>query len=183
MNSGRFLPSTFESRILLAIVAVAVCLLTSTAVAERKVTLAWDDSADSAASGYVVYALEENAPEAMRLDVGATRSAQISGLKEGLNYTFFVTAYNPYRVEGPPSLPISFTVPVPLQMNPPSATTQGRVRFPAAPGRWYELQASTDLVNWTTIWQTGVVNSYAWIDYQDPRARYHSSRFYRLQVH
>ena len=165
------------------LMAVFCALLTGSARAERKVTLAWDNSTDSATSGYVVYAFEENSQETTRLDVGNNNHAEITGLKEGLNYTFYVTAYNPFRVESPPSQPISFSVPVPLQMNQSAPGAPGRMRFPAAPGRSYELQASTDLINWSTIWQTGVVNKYAWIEYQDPRARYYSSRFYRLKVH
>jgi hypothetical protein len=182
MNSAPLLPSTSISRILLAIIALAGCILASPAWAERKVTLAWDGSIDTATSGYIVYAYEENTTLLARVDVGGNTYAEIDGLKEGLSYTFYVTAYNPYYVESPPSLPVNFQVPVPLQMVSGAGIGAGRIRFPAAPGRSYELQASTDLMNWSTIWQTGVVNKYAWLEYQDPRARYYVSRFYKLIV-
>lgn len=182
MNRRLASPSTLASRIFLLLLVAAGCLAATTARAERKVGLAWDSATDNTTAGYVVYAYEEDSLLLARLDVGGNTYAEVPGLKEGLNYTFYVTAYNPYRIESAPSLPISFRVPVPLQMISPSPTTAGKLRFPAAPGRSYELQASTDLVNWSTIWQTGVANSYAWIEYQDPRARYYNSRFYRLQV-
>lgn len=149
--------------------------------AQRSVTLAWNPGNEAA--GYFVYAIEENATESVKLDAGGKTQTIVSGLKEGLNYTFYVTAYNPSGVESAPSLPIEYRVPVTMQMTAPAGGAPGRIRFPAAPGRWYELQASTDMVNWSTIWQTGKANNYAWMEYQDPRARYYSSRFYRLQVH
>lgn len=153
------------------------------AVAERAVTLAWNPGSGPVA-GYYVYAWEENAPTPIRVDAGDKNVAVVSGLKEGLRYVFQVTAYNSYRVESAPTEGLPYTVPVPLRMLPPAAgSSSSRIRFPAAPGRWYELQASVDLINWTTIWQTGVANNYSWMEYQDPRSRYHNSRFYRLQVH
>jgi hypothetical protein len=178
MNS-RALP--FFHLILPLLVISGVIGVPTHAYAERSITLAWN--AGEEAAGYFVYAVEENSTEMLKLDVGESTKTVVSGLKEGLNYTFYVTAYNPVYIESPPSLPIEFRVPVPMQMTPPNGNAPGRVRFPAAPGRWYELQASTDLVNWTTIWQTGKANNYAWMEYQDPRARYYTSRFYRLQVH
>lgn len=152
-------------------------------VAERSIKLAWNAGTDASAAGYKVYALEENANQPIALDVGFNGQAEVKGLKEGLEYTFYVTAYNFLGMESPPSSPIAYRVPVPMQMTPSSVSNPGKIRFPAAPGRWYELEASTDMLNWTTIWQTGVANSYSWIEYQDPRARYYTSRFYRLKVH
>lgn len=156
----------------------------SVAFAERAVTLAWNPSSGASVAGYYVYAWEENSETPIRIDAGNNNSAVVRGLKEGLQYIFQVTAYNFYRLESSPTEGLPYRVPVPLRMIPPSAgSSASRIQFPAAPGRWYELQASTDLINWTTIWQTGVVNNYSWMEYQDPRSRYYNSRFYRLQVH
>jgi len=182
MNRQLLLSPRAIHSLLMLLVGTVIGVVAPLAHAERTVTLAWESSADDATC-YFVYAVEETSTEPVKLDVGGNTQAVVSGLKEGLNYTFYVTAYNPVRVESAPSVPIAFRVPVPLQMKPPTGNAPGRVRFPAAPGRWYELQASTDLVNWTTIWQTGMANNYAWMEYQDPRARYYTSRFYRLQVH
>lgn len=155
-----------------------------TALAERAVTLAWSPSPGTSVAGYYVYAWEENAATPKRVDAGNNSVAVVTGLKEGLRYVFQVSAYNGNGLESPPSEGLPYTVPVPIKMLPPEASSSSaRVRFPAAPGRWYELQASTDLIHWTTIWQTGVANSYSWVEYQDPRSRYYKSRFYRLVVH
>lgn len=73
--------------------------------------LAWGGSTDSTTTGYVVYAFEENTTLLARVDVGGSTYVEIDGLKEGLSYTFYVTAYNPYYVESPPSLAVNFQVP------------------------------------------------------------------------
>jgi len=160
-----------------------VCLFTRTVSAERAVKLAWDPGSGSADAGYYVYAWEENSDTPIRVDAGQSNFAVVGGLKEGLRYVFQVTAYNALRMESAPTEGLPYTVPVPLQINPPGSSAPGRMRFPVAPGRWYELQATTDLHNWTTIWQTGIANNYSWMEYQDPRAAYYNSRFYRLVVH
>lgn len=181
MSSHSFSVSSPILWLLTLLTGMLIGTIPMLARAERSVTLAWNPGDEAA--GYFVYAIEENATDSVKLDVGGNTQTVVTGLKEGLSYTFYVTAYNPSRVESPPSHPIEFKVPVPMQMTAPTGSAPGRIRFPAAPGRWYELQASTDMVNWTTIWQTGKANSYAWMEYQDPRARYYASRFYRLQVH
>ena len=164
--------------------AAILSATTNTATAERSVTLGWEPSPDSGVTGYYVYTLEENAASPSRIDAGANSSAVVNGLKEGLRYTFAVTAYDAYRAESLPSAEVTFVVPVPMTMSQPTSSSDPRrIQFPVAPGRWYEVQASTDLQNWTTVWQTGVANSYSTIEYQDPQSRNHNSRFYRLQVH
>lgn len=169
-------------------IAVAVAagwmMLLATASAERSVTLAWNPNADASTVGYRVYALEENALTATSTNVGGLTQVTVPGLKEGLRYTFTVTSYNAAGMESVPSDAAVFVVPVPLQLLP--ATTPGgakRLQFPAAPGRWYELQASADLKNWTTIWQTGVALTYAWTGFSDPQSATLKSRYYRLKVH
>lgn len=139
--------------------------------------LAWGGSTDSTTTGYVVYAFEENTTLLARVDVGGSTYVEIDGLKEGLSYTFYVTAYNPYYVESPPSLAVNFQVPGLVLMVSGAGIGPCRVCFPAAPGCSHGLQAPTGLVNWSTIWQTGVVNKYGRLECQDPRARYYLSRF------
>lgn len=149
--------------------------------AERNVTLGWNPASSSTA-GYFVYFQEENAAPT-RIDVGSATQASIGGLKEGLRYSFTVTAYNHYGVESTPSNEASLNVPVPIQLPRPSTPTAlKRVRFPVAPGRAYEVEASTDLQSWSTIWQTGVATTYTWIEVPDMQSGMHQSRFYRLKV-
>jgi hypothetical protein len=52
------------------------------------------------------------------------------------------------------------------------------VSFPVAPGNTYSVQASTDLKNWDTIWQT-TATSNTWVQFQDPVAPNLPMRFYR----
>jgi len=152
--------------------------------AELAVTLAWDPSPDASVAGYYVYAREENSVAPVRINAGAATQTRIASLKEGLRYAFTVTAYTASGVESVPSNEAVFVVPVPLRL-PTSVSPTGfrRIQFPIAPGRWYELQASTDLRSWQTIWQTGVANSYSWVEFQDPLSGMLKCRFYRLQVH
>jgi hypothetical protein len=152
--------------------------------AERSVILAWDRSPDPNVTGYKAYYLEENAATPIQVNVGTSTQTTISGLKEGLKYTFTVTSYNMYGVESSPSGEVAFVVPVPLALNPP-ASPLGlmRLRFPVAPGHWYELQASGDLQSWATVWQVGKPDRYAWVEYEDPRGSSFKSQFYRLQIH
>jgi hypothetical protein len=52
------------------------------------------------------------------------------------------------------------------------------LNFPVAPGHTYAVQASTDLKNWETIWQT-TTTSNTWAQFQDPIATNVQMRFYR----
>lgn len=152
--------------------------------AERTIQLAWDASASPDVAGYFVYSLEENALVPTRLDAGAGTHVTVTGLKEGLRYDFTVTAYNASGLESLPSNRATFTVPVPLKILPPAAGSRlMRLQFPVAPAHWYELQVSTDLNTWNTVWQTGLATSYSWTEFQDPQSAGAGSRFYRLQIH
>lgn len=55
------------------------------------------------------------------------------------------------------------------------------VSFQAFPGSTFQVQASTDLVNWATI-ATVVADGVGGIDYVDAQASNYSSRYYRLTV-
>jgi hypothetical protein len=52
------------------------------------------------------------------------------------------------------------------------------LNFPVAPGHTYAVQASTDLKNWETIWQT-TTTSNTWAQFQDTIATNVQMRFYR----
>jgi hypothetical protein len=163
------------------------------ASAEQSVTLAWNPSADASVVGYHIQAREENSAPTT-INVGGRTQATVPGLKEGLRYTFTVTSYNEAGLESMPSNPAEFVVPVPLLLRPgATADALKRLQFPMAPGHWYELQASSDLRTWITIWQTGTASEYTWVEYEDPRSGPEgtkefgspgtSGRFYRLVVH
>jgi len=153
------------------------------AQAERAVTLAWDRSTSSGVTGYYVYVLEENTTAPSRVMVGNTNQVTIATLKEGLKYSFTVTAFNATGLESVPSNGAMFVVPVPITMTANNSTNGlWRIQFQGAPGRTYDVEASSDLRTWTTIWQTGLISVYAPLEFEDPASGVLSARFYRLLV-
>lgn len=168
----------------LLLAALLVAGWTFSANAVRSVTLAWNPSISPNVAGYFVYTLEERALLPSRQDAGLNSQATVNGLKEGLGYRFSVTAYNGLGLESLPSAPVHYLVPVPLEIfHPTPAIPYARLRFPVAPGRWYELQSSSNLKTWTTIWQTGVVQVYTAAEFQDTRSNTSGQQFYRLIIH
>ena len=168
----------------LAALSVFFSVLPLNAVAEQTVTVAWRPSSDSTVVGYRVYTREGDSTNKTQVDVGANALGTVSGLKEGLRYGFTVTSYNAAGVESVPSPEVAITLRVPLRIVPGATPSSAkRLQFPAAPGKWYEVQASTDLKTWTTIWQTGVASTYSWTEFQDVQSVLFKSRFYRLIVH
>lgn len=177
-------PRRFRS--LSSFVALGALLLTlqiNTLRAERSATLAWNPSIGQGVAGYFVYALEENSTTPVRLDAGNANQSTVTHLKEGLRYTFTVTAYNAAGLESLPSNEVVYVVPVPLRLlSPAPATGLWRVQFPASPGLIYELQASVDLQLWTTLWRPEAVATYGSLEFEDPESAHLGCRFYRLLV-
>lgn len=156
--------------------------------AVQSITLAWDRSADTSAVGYRVYAFEENSTSATSFNVFGLTQVTLPGLKEGLRYTFKVTSYNADGVESAPSNEAQITVPVPLLMFPGATPTDlRRFQFPVVPGRWYELQASTNMQTWTTVTSTGDPKAYTWTELREPdpgikKGTQLPCRFFRLRI-
>jgi hypothetical protein len=74
-------------------------------------------------------------------------------------------------------------VPVPLNLLPAVAGNGPlRLQFPASPGLSYQLEASSDLKTWTTLWQPGLVTAYTTLEFSDPQSSALPQRFYRLKV-
>jgi hypothetical protein len=154
------------------------------ALAEQSATISWNPSPDTSVMGYCIYSREENSTNQTRVDVGQSARVVLGGLKEGLKYSFSVASYNEDGVESVPSPEVSVTVKVPVKLKRgATARSPVTVQFPAAPGKWYEVQASSDLKTWTTIWQTGVATVYSPVEFQDVQSVALKSRFYRLKVH
>jgi hypothetical protein len=156
----------------------------SQAWSSQNVTLAWDPVPGPGVSGYELYYGTVSGNYSTRLNVGTNISATVTNLKEGHTNYFVVTAYNSALVEGPPSTEVAFIVPGLLALGP-KTNSSGRItmRFPVASGHWYEVQASTNLTSWATIWKTEVATSNAWVVFQDPQAASYTRRFYRLALH
>ncbi|MDB6109802.1 MAG: fibronectin type domain protein [Pedosphaera sp.] len=180
-NSGKTSPNK-QSRFM---VVIALCMLSCAAArGSQSVPLAWDPNQDASVAGYVVYYGNTSGNYSSSLDVGTNTTATISGLTEGQTNYFAVSAYNSARVEGARSSQIVYLVPGALIMAPRAKPTDPlTLNFPVAPGHWYEVQATTNLTSWTTIWQTTAATSNAWVQFQDPKAGLFPKRFYRTVLH
>lgn len=163
------------------IVALSLC---ARARGSQEVTLAWNPSDDTNVVGYAIYYGTNSGNYTVRLDAGGSNALAVSGLTEGVTYFFVFTAYDAMGDESAPSSEIAYIVPGVLLLIP--ATIPGdpmRIAFPVAFPHWYELQATTDLQNWTTIWQTDPVFFNGWFEYLDFEATFYPMRFYRLVNH
>jgi hypothetical protein len=57
------------------------------------------------------------------------------------------------------------------------------VQFPVTQGHWYEVQATTNLQNWDSIWQSAVAEADGVIQFADQDAKSYTARFYRVVSH
>lgn len=160
------------------------CLLRLDVHADQTVTLAWDANTNASVAGYAVYYGTQSGVYDVRLDAGTNTCLTITNLQAGVTYYFATVDYDTNRVESPLSGEVSFTVPGILQLI--SASTSdwpATISFPVAPGHWYELQASPDLVIWTTLWQTDVQDDNVWLEFMDFDNLGAPQQYYRLCLH
>jgi hypothetical protein len=149
----------------------------------QNVRLAWNPSRGLAVAGYFLYYGTENGVYTNRIDIGNNTTASVSGLREGETYHFAVAAYNSVGVEGFPSDDVSYITPGALALLGKMNFNSMGMKFPVAPGHWYEVQATENLQAWTTIGRTDMATSNAWTQFLDPQAGQFSTRFYRLVLH
>ena len=160
-------------------------LICFAASACQQVPLAWDLNQDPSVAGYAIYYGTNSGSHPTRVDAGTNVTATINSLTEGTTYYFVVASYNAARAESAPSKEISYVVPGLLRMSYSAGSGAGpMLNFPVAAGHWYEVQATTDFKNWTSVWQTSIEPTNMWVQYQDtPAGTGNQSRFYRLVMH
>lgn len=163
-------------------VLLAVTLICNRTQGSQNINLAWDSSGSSVA-GYYLYCGSTAGVYTNRINIGNNTTALVSGLKEGQTYHFAVSAYNSAGTESTLSSDISYITPGVLALQELTNSSAMTIKFPVSPNHWYEIQASTDMRTWTTIDQTGVASSNAWMQFTDPQAGQFHSRFYRLILH
>lgn len=147
----------------------------------QSVTLAWDPSPGTNIAGYRLY--EGIAPDVYltMLDLGNLTMATVSNLLQGVTYYFSVTAYDVTGLESPFSAPISYAVP----SNQASFSLALGAGEPvsligsAPAGYVYDVQATTDLTNWTTIGNV-TADSTGTIQFTDASGPTNPACFYRL---
>ena len=168
---------------LAALVALVISLSAAmSATASQSVSIAWNVSTDPSTTGYIVYAGSSSTNYTAQLNVGTNTMVTFTGLKEGTTNYFAVSAYNAANIVSSPSTAISYIVPGKLVMTPVPGSTP-TLKFPTAPGHWYQIDASGDLKTWTNIYQTTSATNNAWTSFTDPRAQSFPKRFYRLVMH
>jgi hypothetical protein len=175
----------FRRRYLL-VPLLAACLTASAGTAQQTVSLAWNPDADPATAGYILYSGPASGNYSSRTNVGMSTSATFGGLTAGMTNYFAVTAYNSAGVEGPLSSEISYLVPGAIHLTGQSKSGKGvavNMQFSVAAGHWYQVQASTDLKNWTVIGQTATMSSNGWYIFQDTQSPPMPKRLYRLVMH
>jgi len=150
--------------------------------ATQSVSIAWNPNTNSGTAGYIIYAGSSPANYTAQLNVGTNTDVTVTGLTEGKTNYFAVSAYNTANVIGAQSAPISYIVPGLLVMTPGTGTNR-TMSFPTAPGHSYSIQASTDLINWESVYRGAVATSNAWFSFTDSQAGSFPHRFYRLVMH
>jgi hypothetical protein len=157
----------------------------------ESISLELDPSPDSDVVGYNIYYGTTSGDYTNKVTIRDKTTAAIPNLTAGKTYYFAATAFDINGMESGFSNEIQFIVPGAITLsrgvNPGDPVV---IKFPVAPSHWYELQATTDLQHWITIWNTGVATSNAWVQFSGPASDPaplaiggFSSRFYRLIGH
>lgn len=161
-----------------------LCLVGLEKAHGQSVVLDWNASSTPTVTGYNVYYGTTSGNYPYKVNVGNTSSFTLSNLTAGVTYYFAATAYDAYGDESALSTEVNFVVSGGLTLSQGTAPgSPVMLQFPVAPGHWYEVQASTDLKNWTSIYQSSVVSVNNSMQFADPNASSFSSRFYRLVQH
>ena len=143
--------------------------------------LEWNASASPEVAGYDVYYGTNSGNYPYMINAGNVTSVTVSNLCPGLTYYFVCAAYDVFGDQSAYSGEISYLVPgILVFASPAQRGAPGLIQFPVAPGHWYQVQATSDLVNWSTVWQSSLMTSNCWMQFSDPDAAAYPRRFYRL---
>src|SRR4051812_5049398 len=91
--------------------------------AQGSVTLAWDASPSSNATGYFLYWMLPDGSGKVAYDVGNATTARVDNLTPGQTYNFYATAYSAAGNESGPSNTLTYTVPDPGPISGGGAVT------------------------------------------------------------
>jgi hypothetical protein len=146
----------------------------------QQVTLGWIASADPTVVGYYLYCGTTSGVYTNKINVGTNTTWTVAGLIAGATNYFTTTSYNSSGVESGYVPEVSYLVPGILTLTQNALSGLTSIRFPVAPGSSYQLQTSSDLINWSNLWTTPTEATNAWIEYDEPVSSTIPARFYRL---
>jgi hypothetical protein len=179
---GRWLPRVCA-------VLVAFCaggLEAQPSFGNQNLTLGWSASVDPTVVGYYVYYGTTSGVYTNKIDAGANTNITVSGLAAGTTYYFTGTSYDAVLFESFQVPEVAYMVPPVLDLTLSSSGTNGStnvtatIQFPVSPGQSYQLQASSDLTAWISVWLTSTQTTNGWIQYTEPYTNSLSAKFYRL---
>ena len=171
-------------------IASLLALMLCSAAAEQAanpgtqpVILGWDASPDPTVAGYHLYVGTASGLYSQEIDVGTNTQYTVTGLVAGSTYYFSATSYDASGIESSYVPEVSYLVPGLLTLTPDRVGNVMRIQFPVAPPQTCQLQVSSDLQTWSTLWLTPPQTSNGWIEYDDPTTSALPARFYRLIFH
>ena len=174
-----FLPKTFIFNL---IFSSALLFFQLPGHAGQSVTLSWDSTGDPNVAGYRIYYGTQSHDYTSCIDVGNVTNATVTGLAAGTTYYFAATTYDIYGNESDYSNETTYqTLPASGEtgagvMLTPAVQAGGQFGFSISgtAGTVYIVQASTDLVNWTSV-QTNI----APFNFVDTNVAGFKQRFFR----
>ena len=146
------------------------------------VTLAWNASTSTDATGYRIYYGAASRNYTNSIVAGNVTSNTIPGLVIGVTYYFSVVAYNSSGLESTFSNEIMYTVPgglAQLQILV-AANKQAILTVTGKVGHTYEIQTTADLKTWTVI-GTVTLGASGSTNYTNTNAGSFPKRFYRTR--
>ena len=165
--------------------SIALALLVTLDCAKgASVSLGWSASTDTNVVAYNVYYGTVSGDYTSEISVGNVSDVTISNLTAGTTYYFAATAVDANGNESGFSAETAYVVPGTLALSA-GAVPGGpmTINFPVASGHSYDVQASADLKNWTTIYTTDVEPTNEVAQFADTNSSQFPSRFYRLVLH
>lgn len=150
--------------------------------ATSSVTLGWDRSAGTEATGYRLYYGVASRNYTNSFVMGNVTNGTIPDLVVGATYFFTVAAYNSFGLESTFSNEVNFIVPgglAKLQISI-TANKQAILTVTGKANHTYEIQVTPDLKTWAVIGSVtlGVSGS---VNYTNANAGSFAKRFYRVR--
>ncbi len=175
---------TLGGVLLLALLLPSAPAFSAALSATHSVTLLWDSNPRSdEVAGYRVYFGTESRNYSGSVTVGNATSGTVPGLTTGTAYFFAVTAFDASGLESGFSAEVRYVPSVPSGPKIQTRMTPGGqmiLRAQGVAGRFFYVEASEDLINWTVI-DAVLFPSATALELTDPDAANFAKRFYRLR--